>query len=159
MSERLIFGVTFAGALGCALMAGLLLAFSVGVMPALNRVPTPNAITTMQSINVAILNPLFGLVFFGTTATTVVLALSAPFTWQERGAVWRLVGGLLFVVGTFVVTVACNVPLNDSLAAIDPQSAKGAAVWEHYRTAWTAWNHVRTIAGVGAAASLIRAQL
>lgn len=134
MVHRLIFGATLAGALGCALMAGLLLAFSVAVMPGLGRVPTPQGISTMQSVNVAILNPLFGAVFFGTTATTVGLVVSAPFTWQERGAVWRLAGGLLFVVGTFVVTVACNVPLNDSLAALSPASREGAAFWEHYRT-------------------------
>jgi len=47
-----------------------------------------------------------------------------------------------------------NVPLNNALAAVDPASADGARVWAGYFTRWTAWNHVRTVAALAAAASL-----
>jgi uncharacterized membrane protein len=54
-----------------------------------------------------------------------------------------------------LVTIACNVPRNDALAAVAADSADGAAVWSRYVPAWTAWNTVRTVAALVAAALLI----
>lgn len=159
MYMKILTAAAVVGALGCALMAGLMLAFSVAVMPGLRRLPAPQGIASMNSVNSAILNPAFGLAFFAATAASLGLAVSAPFTWHQPGAVWRLAGGLLFFVGAFVVTMGINVPLNDSLAAVDPQSAEGARVWEQFQATWTGWNHVRTLAATAAAASLIRSLL
>jgi hypothetical protein len=56
--------LTFVAALGAGLTAGLLFAFPAFVMDALARLPPEQGIAAMQSINVAVLNPLFGTVFF-----------------------------------------------------------------------------------------------
>ena len=153
--DRVTGVATFAAALGCALMAGLFFAFSAFMMTALGRLPAPQGIAAMQSINVAILNPVFGVVFFVASAGSSFLAVMAPFAWDQPGAGWRLLGGLLLVVGVFVVTVGFNVPLNNELDAADPGSVGGADLWRRYLTTWTAWNHVRTVAALGATASLI----
>jgi uncharacterized membrane protein len=55
------------------------------------------------------------------------------------------------------VTIASNVPLNNALAAVRPDSAEGAALWTRYRNVWTAWNHVRMAATLTAAASFVAA--
>lgn len=68
-----------------------------------------------------------------------------------------LAGSVLYVVGTFLVTMICNVPLNDRLAAADPSSADSARLWATYLTQWTFWNTVRTLAALAAAASLTAA--
>jgi uncharacterized membrane protein len=39
-----------------------------------------------------------------------------------------------------------NQPLNEALAAADPSSTEGAALWERYVSEWTFWNQARTIA-------------
>jgi uncharacterized membrane protein len=69
-----------------------------------------------------------------------------------------LAGGALYIVGALGVTVARNVPLNDTLAALDPHSAGAPGVWSRYVRDWTGWNHVRTIASLGSAALLLVAQ-
>ena len=56
-----------------------------------------------------------------------------------------------------VVTMVRNVPLNHALAAVDPASAHGARIWVRYVTKWTAWNSVRTVAALAAAALLMMA--
>jgi uncharacterized membrane protein len=66
-------------------------------------------------------------------------------------------GSLLYLVGTILVTIIFNVPLNDSLAAVDPTSAHAGHLWTTYVRSWTAWNHVRTVAAFAAAASFITA--
>ena len=72
----------------------------------------------------------------------------------EQPAALVLAGGALYIVGSIGVTIACNVPLNNRLANMHPQSANAAGYWEEYFTRWTAWNHVRTVAALAAAAAL-----
>ncbi|MCM3038038.1 DUF1772 domain-containing protein [Bacillus pumilus] len=48
-------------------------------------------------------------------------------------------------------------PLNDALAAADPATAQGAALWTRYLHDWTRWNHVRTVASAVACACFIAA--
>ena len=66
----------------------------------------------------------------------------------------RLAGGGLYLVGTVLVTMVRNVPMNNALAAVDPVSADGATQWARYVPGWTAWNSVRTVAAIAAAAML-----
>jgi uncharacterized membrane protein len=149
--ERLLFGLTFASALGSGLIAGLFFGFSVAVMTALGRLPAAAGISAMQSINVVIVNPLFLAVFLGTAICSVMLGIAAVFGWSDR-TFYLLAGGLLYVVGSFVVTMVFNVPLNDALEAAAPASAEGASLWTRYLSVWTTWNHVRTVASLAAAA-------
>ncbi|MGQ0547230.1 MAG: anthrone oxygenase family protein [Betaproteobacteria bacterium] len=137
----------FCAALGAGLMAGLFFAFSVSVMRALGSRPPAEGMAAMQAINRAIQNPVFLFVFFG-TALACAAAMAA-------GSVWLFAGGALYLIGGFLVTIAFNVPRNNALArapATDPESAR---LWAGYLAAWTAWNHVRTVASLGALALLI----
>ena len=119
MTEDLITAGAVAAAVGCALVAGLLFAFSTSVMPALRQRPAAEGIAVMQTINSTILNPLFGLVFGGTTLLSLLLAASAPFTTDESHATLRGIGSALYVVGVFIETMAVNVPMNNALDAVD----------------------------------------
>lgn len=154
MIDELLSTLTLITALGCELVAGILYAFSTSVMQALARLPAPQDITAIQSINVAMINPLFMGVFFGTGAACVLILVLSLLRWNEAGAVYLISGGLVYLIGTILVTMAFNVPRNNALAAADPQSANGARFWAGYVTSWTAWNHVRTAAALVAAVLL-----
>jgi uncharacterized membrane protein len=149
-----IFLLTFVSAIGSAVVAGIFFAFSTFIMRALARLPPVQGVAAMQAINVDVLNRWFFAAFFGTAACCLVLAISCFFRWQKPGAVYLLIGGLLYLVGTILVTILFNVPLNDALAEVDPASAGAGPIWANYLKTWTVWNHVRTIAAVAAAASL-----
>jgi uncharacterized membrane protein len=152
-----IFALTFVAALGAGLMAGLFFAFSTFVMTALGRIAPATGIAAMQSINKAILNPIFFAVFFGTPAVSLLLAIAALIRWSAPGAAWLLAGSVIYLAGSFAVTIVFNVPLNNRLAAVAPDSVEGANVWSHYLSVWTAWNHVRTVACLAATAAFILA--
>jgi uncharacterized membrane protein len=154
MKDHLLFVVTLVAALGCGLVAGAFFAFSTFIMKALARLPAPQGIAAMQSINVVVINPVFLGTFLGTAAACAVLAVSSLFMWDRPGAVYLLAGGLLYLLGTFVVTMVFNVPRNEALAVVDLASAEGARLWSEYLRSWTAWNHVRTVAALAAAALL-----
>ncbi len=159
MIDELIFTLTLITAVGCGLVAGILYAFSTSVMKALARLPSAQGIAAMQSINIAVINPLFMGAFFGTAAASVLVVIFSLLRWNEPEAVYLISGGLVYLIGTILVTMAFNVPRNDALATVDPQSADGARLWAGYLTSWTAWNHVGTAAAMAAAVSLTIALL
>lgn len=152
--HNLRFPLMLFAVLGCGLIAGVFFAFSTFVMKALAQQPSAQGIATMQSINITVINPWFMLVFLGTAAACIFLTISLLLKWHQPGVVYLLVGSLLYLVGTVGVTIAFNVPLNDALAIVKPDSPEGANLWVKYLTNWTIWNHVRTIAALAAAALL-----
>lgn len=129
--------------IGTGLSAGLFFAFSSFVMSALNRLPAQQAIAAMQSINLAVLNPVFGALFFGTTLLNAALAIDSLFHLGDIRSNYLFIGSALYVLGSFLITLACNVPLNNKLATLQPDKDSGQ-LWASYFKAWTFWNHVRT---------------
>jgi uncharacterized membrane protein len=151
MSDLVIFAMQLSSAILCGLMAGLFFAFSVAVMRALRRLPAADGMAAMQSINAAILNPVFLAVFLGTAATCLVVLVASFWRWYEAPAGLVVAGSSVYLVGAFLTTVVFNVPMNQALASRDPNVPDSAARWAGYLASWTAWNHVRTIAALIAA--------
>ena len=146
MLERILFILTFAAAIGSGLVAGIFFAFSSFVMAALGRILPEQGIAAMQSINVTVLNPGFLIAFLGTGAVCVALAAGSYVWWGEASGKLILAASLIYLTGCIGVTMVCNVPLNDALAAVRPNTPEAEAVWSNYLTLWTGWNHLRTVA-------------
>jgi uncharacterized membrane protein len=155
--DDLLVALTLVTALGCALSAGALFAFSSFVMKALARLPAAQGIAAMQSINVLAVTPVFMTALFGSAVACVAVAVWALADWNDSFGPWLLAGPALYLVGVIVVTRAFNVPRNDALAKVEPTSAEAARLWARYLGEWTRWNHVRVAAGVAAAAALTQA--
>ncbi|QEU95085.1 DUF1772 domain-containing protein [Streptomyces kanamyceticus] len=145
------------GALACGLAAGVFCAFSTFVMKGLAGLPPAQGIAAMNRINVTAVTPAFMAVFLGATGLCAVLAVVTFVLWPDEGTVELLLGCALYLVGSFGVTIAANIPRNDALAKVDPESAEGAEYWRTYVSEWTAWNHVRGVASLAASASFILA--
>lgn len=126
-------------------------------MKALDRLPVEHGIATMQSINRTVLNYSFFVVFMGTTLTTVLLMINSLLHWDQPNAINLLVGSVFYLLGSFLVTVVYNVPLNDALTKVDAENEKKVTVWKKYMVKWTAWNHVRTATSFLASGSFILA--
>jgi uncharacterized membrane protein len=141
----------FATAISAALVSGIFYAFSTFVMRALGRLAPREGIAAMQSINVAVLNPLFFLAFFGTgvLCVTTIAASLLHETGVPLGP--ALTGSALYIVGCIGVTMVGNVPLNERLATMNPDDAEAESLWNLYLARWTRWNHVRTAASLAAA--------
>ncbi len=154
ITQQHYFALKLFSALGCGLIAGVFFAFSSFVMNALAQLQPTQGIAAMQLINITVINPLFMAAFLGTAAACIFLAVSSVLRWHQPGAAYLLIGSLLYLIGTVGVTIVCNVPLNEALARVEPDSNEGASLWISYLANWTAWNHVRTIAALAATAML-----
>lgn len=137
-------------AVGSGLVTGIFYAFSTFIMRALGRLPADKGIAAIQSINVVVLNPRFFAVFFGTTLVCLALGVAALVDWSQPTSVWLLLGCAPYLVGCILVTMLCNVPLNDARARVAPDSLAGANLWVCYLRDWTWWNPFRTAASLAA---------
>lgn len=128
------------------LISGVFLAFSDFVMRGLNRIPTKDAITAMQSINVTVLNSIFITLFVVTAICCLILAVLGIRIYGVSGSAFIIAGCFFYLIGSFLVTMLFNVPLNESLKIANiPDLAASIEVWKHYKDSWIFWNHVRTI--------------
>ncbi|WP_181172268.1 DUF1772 domain-containing protein [Mesorhizobium sp. B2-2-3] len=153
MIAKLLPTLIFIAAIGSGVVGGVFFAFSNFVMPAMARLPAAGGIAAMNSINITVITPMFMTALFGTGLICLVLIAGAIISWQQPGSFWLLAGAVIYLVGNPIVTMVFNVPLNDALAAIDPASSNGAAVWTTYLRDWVMWNHVRAITAITALAS------
>ena len=149
--SQLIFILGTTALLGSALVGGVFFTFSSFVMKALGRLPSPEGIAAMQSINVVVINRSFLGAFMGTAVLSLVMAGFAFSGWGRPSALFFLGGAIFYFVGTFLVTALGNVPLNNQLAIVSATDPATHDVWAHYLDRWTTWNHVRTAAAMAAA--------
>jgi uncharacterized membrane protein len=143
--------ILFLSAVATALISGLFYAWSCSVIPGLARVSDTTYLEAMQQINRAILNPVFFISFLGTALLLPVC------TWLQYSAAltprfWLLVmASLIYLVGTFGVTIAGNVPLNNMLDKFHLATASVqdlAAMRTKFENAWVYLHTIRTVAGV-----------
>jgi uncharacterized membrane protein len=106
----------------------------------------------INATNQVVINPWFFTVFFGTALLSVIAIVAAVTRWHDPRAIHLLAAGVIYLIGTIVVTMVCNVPRNNMLAALGPETSAAANYWIEYLSSWTAWNHVRTIAPLVSAA-------
>jgi uncharacterized membrane protein len=134
------------GAVGTGILGGIFYGFSSFIMAALGRLAPERATDAMNAINVTVITPSFLGWFMGLALFGAVVAVGALFAWHEPSAKLAFAASLVYIVGTFGVTMFLNVPLNDQLAAVDP--AQIPTLWPRYLDAWTTWNTIRTVCAV-----------
>lgn len=143
-----------AAAVTTGLNAGVYFGWATGVMPGLAHTSDRTFVGTMNEINDVIVNPAFMSVLLGAPVLSGIAAST------EKGAMrpW-LLAALGANVATFLVTMAANVPLNDTLAAVDLATDDLQRARKDFETPWVVWNIVRTVTSTAATGLLARALL
>lgn len=157
MTETLRSPLLLLATLSAGLQAGTYYTWANAVMPGLGRSDDRTFVTAFNHMNHVIVNPVFMATFLGTP----VLAAGAVIASTPSARPWA-VTGLVLALGTVVVTVAANVPLNDALDRLDgvrSTAAQLAAGRADFESAWRRWNVVRALTSAGALASFAWAAL
>jgi uncharacterized membrane protein len=122
------------------LLAGVYVAFLVGVMPALHGQSDEVFAAVMNRINTVIVNPAFLSLFLGAPLLTAALL------WWQRGPL--VIVAVALAGAAFAITIAANVPLNDALA--DGGSR------QDFEAPWLVWHALRTATAVSCFSLLCR---
>jgi len=148
MSSIFVTTLLWVAALSSGIMAGVYFAFSGFIMQAFNKLSASQAVAAMNVINVTILRSVFMPLFFASTIVSLFLVIAGLFYWSETGAGLMMVAGLVYFIGMFICTAIFNVPLNNRLASLEPDSENLNKIWPHYFQTWTNWNHLRAVSSL-----------
>ncbi len=133
------------------LIAGLFYAYSCSINLGLGRLPDEAYLTAMQSINKAILNPVF---FISFTGTLILLPVCTYLHYRQPGSpkfILLLIATTLYLAGVFGVTIFGNVPLNENLARFDFSVASIEEISReriNFEKPWNRLHQIRTFASV-----------
>lgn len=145
--------------LSAALVAGVFLAFSDFIMRALKSSNPIGAIESMQEINVAVLRSVFLTMFFALVPAMIGLSIYLISRLESAATSLVLVGTGIYILTVILVTIVGNVPMNEKLAKMPPNSPDTISYWRRYGTGWTRLNHVRTIGSFATALCFLLAAL
>lgn len=149
----LIFILLQSAVVAYALVGGVFLAFSDFIMRSL---ALSGGAAAMQAINREVFRWIFMALFLGMAAMSVIIAALAGYSLSGPASGAIIIAALIYLFGCFAVTVFCNVPMNEALAAMDPDDQATNDFWsETYLPRWTFWNTIRTIACVVSAGLML----
>ncbi len=136
-------------ALLCSLVAGLLFAYAIVVMPGIKKLNDKLFIKTFQITDRVIQNndPVFLLVWVGSAVSIVVCAISGFTTLQGVDFGLLILATAGYLLGVQVTTVAIHLPLNSQLQKydIDTMSEQELhAARTAFETRWNRSNEIRT---------------
>ena len=137
------------------LIAGLFYAYSCSVNPGLAGLPDAQYVAAMQSISSAILNPVFFASFLG---TLILLPLSCYLNFlppYSQRFVFLLAAALIYIIGSFGVTIFGNVPLNDALGRINLKTASTEEISNARIAFENLWNRLHSVRTLASMASFI----
>ncbi|MHA6263764.1 anthrone oxygenase family protein [Arenibacterium sp. CAU 1754] len=127
---------------------GFFYAWVCSTMWGLDQADPRTAIAAMQAMNASVRNATFAPAFFGTPFVLLLTGLIARGAGHRGSALYFGLGGLVYLFGGMILTMAVNVPMNEALATVSvPQDIELARqIWQDYSQPWQVWNQVRTVA-------------
>ena len=132
------------------LIAGLLYSYSCSVNVGLKTLSNTEYIKAMQSINIAIQNPIFFLAFMG---LLIVFPITTFQLYQQQtNSFYLFVTAMVtYFVAVFGVTIFFNVPLNEQLAKFSILTANENEILlmrQKFENPWNTYHSIRTVASI-----------
>ncbi len=157
-SDWIVGGLVLA-AIATGLIAGVFLTFSDFVMRSLAAAEDIAGIEAMQMINRLVYRSIFMVLLLGMVPVSAGIGALGVWLAPGAGAKWMIAGAVVYVVGVFLVTAICNVPMNKRLDGLAHRGAEAAGYWPAYVRNWSLWNHLRTASSVIASAAFLMAAM
>jgi len=137
-------------AMAAGLVSGVFLSFSDFVMKSLYASRPAAGTEAMQIINRKVLRSIFMVLLIGVVPVSAALSVYASVFIDGPLATFLIIGGLLYFLGVFMVTMVRNVPMNNALEALPQGGVAAQAYWPAYVKDWVWWNHLRWTTALGA---------
>ena len=144
----------------CSLVAGLLFAFAIVVMPGIRSLNDREFIRAFQVMDRVIQNnqPIFMLVWVGSVVVLITSAVLGLGQLDGTGRLLIILATLVYLLGVQLPTVTINIPLNNKLQTLDVDAMNETAqkaARDDFEPRWNRWNSIRTVLASLASALLI----
>ena len=128
-----------------AFVGGVFLAFSDFIMRALGQISGIGGPEAMQTINREVFRWIFMTLFLGLAPISLFLVIYGLINLNGSARTMIVLSGLVYLIGSFGVTVRFNVPMNEMLSGMETARETTKMYWtDVYLPRWTFWNSVRT---------------
>lgn len=134
-----------------AMLTGQFLAFSFSINGGLHRLKDAEYVRAMISINRVILNPGFFLTLMGPVFLLPLVTILYGGGVGSTRFMLLLLASILYIFGTFGITMSRNVPLNEKLDKFPVDSASAEeikAARDHFEMPWNRLHNLRTAIGI-----------
>ena len=134
----------------CSLVAGFVFAFAVVVMPGISNLGDGEFLRAFQTMDRVIQNnqPVFMLVWMGSVIALLAAAALGFGQLDGTGRVLITAAVLVYLLGVQLPTATINIPLNNTVQALEIDMADDTA-WqaarENFESRWNYWNTMRTV--------------
>jgi uncharacterized membrane protein len=133
----------------CSLVAGLLFAFAVVIMPGIRSLDDSGFIRAFQVIDRVIQNnqPLFMFVWVGSAVSVIAAAVIGLWALGGADRLLLITGALVYLLCVQLPTFAINIPLNNALQKLQPGTISETMQKQarrDFEPRWNRWNAIRT---------------
>ena len=137
-------------ALLCSLVAGLLFAYAIVVMPGIKSLDDKNFIKAFQVTDRIIQDnhPLFLLVWLGSVVSIVVCTVDGFGKLHDVDFFMMLLAAVAYIIGVQVSTIVVHLPLNNKLQKVDVDHSSEAELKVarlEFEQRWNRSNEIRTV--------------
>ena len=144
----------------CSLVAGLVFAFAIVIMPGIKSLPDREFLRAFVVMDRVIQNnhPMFMLVWLGSAVAVIVLAILSIWQLDETNRLLAIVLSAIYLLGVQLPTVTINIPLNNKLQSLNLDGMDDAGLSTArlgFEGRWTLWNSIRTVVATVVSAGLI----
>jgi len=132
------------------LSSGFFYAWQVSVIPGTLKISDASYLETMKSINKEILNPFFFIIFFGALVISFLNVGIHIFSGSNIPTLFVSLATIAYAL-TFGVTAFGNVPLNNTLEALNLSETSSEELEnfrKYYETSWNKYHLLRTWSSV-----------
>jgi len=134
----------------CSLVAGFLFAFTVVVMPGIGNLGDGEFLRAFQVMDRVIQNnqPVFLLVWMGSVVSLLASAALGFGQLDGTGRLLIVAAVLVYLLGVQVPTVTINIPLNNTVQAVEIDAMEVTAqeaARRDFESRWNYWNSIRTV--------------
>lgn len=135
-------------ALWSAVIGGVFSAFSEFIMAGLLRASPSAGIQAMQEINKTVIRTQFVAGIMLIPVLSVAVAVYGANHFEGAARIALIAAPAIYIPSVFLMTMIGNVPMNNRLESLDPESAEATAYWQVYGRRWTRLNHFRSLGSI-----------
>lgn len=137
----------------CSLVAGILFAFAVIVMPGIAKLTDKEYLFAFKHMDGIIQenHPLFILVWSGSILSVIITFVLGVMILTNSQIYLLTFAATLYLIGVQLPTFRINIPLNNSLQDLDIEglgAAEATLFRSDFERTWNLWNRVRTVNAV-----------
>lgn len=148
MTYEWLLYASFFLALWSAVIGGVFSAFSEFIMAGLLRARPSAGIQAMQEINKTVIRTQFVAGIMLIPVLSVAVAVYGANHLEGAARIALIAAPAIYIPSVFLMTMIGNVPMNNRLESLDPESAEAAAYWQVYGRRWTRLNHFRSLGSI-----------